>query len=149
MLTVLGWRCKGWGFTLKDVNDFRTDLFNSNASYSPNWKATYGKDGTGNIYKNENIIHLQATVNKVDVITGDGGFSVEGKENEQENLTFRLILCQFLVALMCLKPGGVFACKLFTTFLPYLWDLIYILTCHFSHFAIIKPHQSRPSNSER
>jgi len=35
------------------------------------------------------------------------GFSVEGEENIQEILSKRLYLCQFLCALMVLKPGQI------------------------------------------
>ncbi len=70
-------------------------------------------------------------------MTGDGGFSVRGtarrgsagrpwtkeqastgRENEQELLSRRLVLCQFLVAFATLRAGGTFVCKLFDTFLP-------------------------------
>ena len=34
------------------------------------------------------------------------GFSVDGQENIQEILSKRLYLCQFLAALMVLRPGG-------------------------------------------
>ena len=39
------------------------------------------------------------------------GFSVEGQENIQEILSKRLYLCQFLCALMNLRPGLYHMCK--------------------------------------
>lgn len=49
----------------------------------------------------------------------DGGFSVAGRENQQELLSRRLFLCQSAAALGALHAGGVFVCKLFDAFLPF------------------------------
>lgn len=51
-------------------------------------------------------------------------------------------------SLQCLLTGK-FVCKLFDTFLPFTVHLLLILKMHFTNFAIIKPNQSRPANSER
>lgn len=83
------------------------------------------------------------------MMMADGGFSVEGRENEQERLSQQLVLCQFVMALSVLRQGGVFVCKLFDTFLPVTVHCLLILKMHFTNFAIIKPNQSRPANSER
>lgn len=83
------------------------------------------------------------------VVTHPKGFSVEGDENNQETRSKQLILGQFLMAMMTLKKGGDFACKLFDVFTPFTVGLLYILFRHFEEFAIVKPFTSRPANSER
>ena len=80
---------------------------------------------------------------------GDGGFSVVGDENRQEYLSRQLILCQAIVALATLQPGGIFCLKLFDTHLPFTVHLLHVLRRHFKQFALLKPNQSRPANSER
>ena len=54
MLHVLKWRAKGFGFTLAGKLDFKTSKFNANAP-AHSFKAYYGKDGTGDITKNQNM----------------------------------------------------------------------------------------------
>lgn len=61
----------------------------------------------------------------------DGGFSVEGEENYQEERLKQLVLCQFTTALACVKQGGAFVCKVFDTFTPFVVGLVFILYRHF------------------
>ena len=83
------------------------------------------------------------------LLMGDGGFSVEGEENLQELHMKQLVLCQFLAALMNIKVGGVFVCKIFDCFTPFTVGCLYCIYRSFADFAIIKPVTSRPANSER
>ena len=80
---------------------------------------------------------------------GDGGFSVKGDENYQEDKLKQLVLCQFVTAMMVLREGGSFLCKVFDLFSPFSVALVYLLSLHFRRFAIVKPVTSRPANSER
>lgn len=155
MLTVLKWRVVMCGFTLRDgASDFTPHKFNRNAP-TQNFHAFYGADGTGDITRTENMLDYRAKIMSLShgkglhVVMGDGGFSVVKRENLQEYLSRQLVLCQFLTALMTLQKGGVFVCKLFDSFLPFTVDLLWILRKHFTHFALVKPNQSRPANSER
>jgi cap1 methyltransferase len=77
------------------------------------------------------------------------GFSVEGQENIQEVLSKRLYLCQFLAAMMILRPGGHFVCKLFDVFTPFSAGLVYLMYRAFHRVSLFKPVTSRPANSER
>lgn len=61
----------------------------------------------------------------------DGGFSVEGDENYQEEHLKQLVLCQFLIALSVVREGGKFVCKVFDLFTPFSAGLVYILYRHF------------------
>ena len=102
---------KGWGFTLKnDKDDWKLEKFNRESPHD-NFELNYGADGTGDITINENMLALRDAINRgtnnrgVALVTGDGGFCVDGVENSQEYLTQQLVLCQYLTALMCLRKG--------------------------------------------
>lgn len=74
---------------------------------------------------------------------------MEGQENIQEILSKQLYLCQCLVALMIVRPGGHFVTKLFDLFTPFSAGLIYLMYRCFDSISIFKPNSSRPANSER
>lgn len=147
------WESKGFGFTLKGENDFKLDDFFAGPpeTFQPN----YGIKDDGNIFIPDNLESFQAFVlantnNKgVHFMMADGGFSVDGAENLQEVLSKRLYLCQFLCALMILRPEGHFVCKLFDVFTRFSVGLIYLMYNAFEQVSIIKPVTSRPANSER
>ncbi|GIY57075.1 cap-specific mRNA [Caerostris extrusa] len=147
------WECKGFGFTLKNQNDFKLEDFF--AGPPETFEPYYGVDGDGNIYSPRNLRSFQEfvlsnTENKgVHFMMADGGFSVEGRENEQEILSKQLYLCQFLCSLLILRPGGHFVCKLFDLFTPFSVGLIYLMCMAFEKICIFKPNTSRPANSER
>ena len=79
----------------------------------------------------------------------DGGFSVKGDENFQEELLRRLVLSQFTTCLQCLAPGGSFVCKVFDMFTPFSRELFAVTSLLFERVCITKPYTSRPANSER
>ena len=70
-------------------------------------------------------------------------------QSHSQLLSQQLVLCQVIIGLSCLRQGGNFLSKLFNTFLPATIHSLYFLYLHFEEFAIIKPNQSRPANSER
>jgi len=154
MMTAKKWRAKGFGFTLKGSNDFKTQNFNCCAP-PHSFKAYYGVDGTGDVTNSENLrdyarhVWTETHGQGLHVMLADGGFSVAGKENYQELLSRQLVLCQFAAAIATLREGGVFVCKLFDTFLRFTVDCMYLMRLAFKDVAIIKPNQSRPANSER
>ena len=61
----------------------------------------------------------------------------------------QLYLCQCLVALSIVRPGGHFVCKLFDVFTPFSAGLVYLMYRAFKLVCIHKPNTSRPANSER
>lgn len=151
----LGYQTKGFGFSIKDpAIPFRIKDFNPKTS-PDNFVITYGKDGTGNIYSQDNIKCLTSLVKKethkgmCDLVTGDGGFSTDNDWNRQEMLTKRLILCEFITALCLLKKGGHFTTKVFDTVTTFTVDLYYIMSYFFKEVYICKPLQSRSMNSEK
>lgn len=102
-----------------------------------------GADGDGDIYKQENIDTFAEFVKSnsrglgVHFVMADGGFSVEGQENEQEILSKRLYLCQFLCAIAILRNGGHFVCKLFDMFTPFSVGLVFLMRKVFDQVSLI------------
>ncbi|GBM25579.1 Cap-specific mRNA (nucleoside-2'-O-)-methyltransferase 1, partial [Araneus ventricosus] len=147
------WECKGFGFTLKGQNDFKLEDFF--AGPPETFEPYYGEDGDGDIYSPRNLKSFQKFVRSntdgrgVHFMMADGGFSVEGRENEQEILSKRLYLCQFLCALLIVRKGGHFVCKLFDLFTAFSVGLVYLMCMAFEKICIFKPNTSRPANSER
>jgi len=147
-----GWEAKGFGFTLKNENDFKLKDFLAGSPVT--FEAHYGDFKDGDIYKPENLLSFRdyvriATNGGVHFAMADGGFSVKGHENIQEILSKRLYVCQFACALSILRTGGHFVCKLFDIFTIFSVGLIYLTYLCFDQIAIVKPNSSRPANSER
>lgn len=149
------WEARGFGFTLTGPNNFKLEEFL--AASTETFEPHYGKDpvdGNGDIYDPNNQIAFRNFVlanseSGVHFVMADGGFSVEGQENNQEILSKRLYLCQFLCALGILRTGGHFVCKLFDCFTSFSVGLIYLMHLCFDRVCIFKPNTSRPANSER
>jgi len=116
----------------------------------PNVIIETGEDGTGNLYNpvNFNYCMLQYG-NKMDIITGDGGFDFSIDFNKQEQLAFRLILSQVAYAIGMQKYNGTFILKFFDTFMKPSMDILYILAAFYENIHIIKPQTSRYANSEK
>lgn len=147
---------KGYGFTLKGACDFKLeDFFAAPSEMFEPYYGVKGVEGDGDIYIPDNLIAFRDFVLHgtdglgLHFMMADGGFSVEGQENIQEILSKRLYLCQFLAALMTLRPGGHFVCKLFDIFTQFSVGLVYLMYRAFDHVSIFKPVTSRPANSER
>ena len=109
-----------------------------------------GVDGTGNLYKPENLkLCMQKYQNSMDIITADGGFDFSIAFDKQENMAFRLIFSQVMFALTMQKYKGCFILKVFDIFLRPTIELIYMLSCFYDRVYIIKPNTSRVANSEK
>ncbi|EEB15816.1 conserved hypothetical protein [Pediculus humanus corporis] len=147
------WRAKGFGFTLRNENDFMLNEFC--AGPSETFDPHYGVRGDGDIYVPENIVSFRDHVlqhtdgNGVHFMMADGGVPIEENFNDQELICKKLYLCQCLVALMIVRTGGHFVVKLFDLFTPFSVGLVYLMYRSFQSVTIIKPNTSRPANSER
>ena len=141
---------KGFGITLREgTADWSTNVIDMNR-----FVISYGRDNTGDITDNNNIIAFEKTVKMyrkdgLDLVVADGGFSTEGKEEKQEFLTHRLLLCQVIIGLKTVKVGGNFVVKCFDTVTSLSGELIFILSTLFESICVFKPISSRPANSER
>lgn len=135
----------GYGITLRDTTlDWSTKFLDMNR-----FTAYYGPDNTGDLYVNwEHFINYVITQQPggVDLIMGDGGFEVEGRQ--QEFLSSRLYLTQALVGITCTKINGTFVLKLFDSVTTISAHILYVLAQCFERILIFKPISSRPANSE-
>ncbi|KAF0537303.1 FtsJ-domain-containing protein [Gigaspora margarita] len=150
-----GEKVYGWGITLTGDQDYDLNRFRPDTIVRNCFKPSYGADGTGNLYNEENIRHFANEVimgtkkEGADFVTADGGFDVRGREHLQEHHIKQLILCQIVTMFMTLKKNGDFVLKLFDVFTPFTAGMVWILYRHFEKICIIKPLPSRPANSER
>lgn len=140
-----------------------TLIDNTNTTEIPSWKKstafirnnpnviiTTGIDGTGNLYHLDNIKYLQMRFsNTMDLVTADGGFDFSVDYNSQEYLASRLIYSEILGALVTLRSGGTFICKIFDILNKLTIDFLYILQCKFKFIYVFKPKTSRIANSEK
>ncbi|KAI9273591.1 FtsJ-like methyltransferase-domain-containing protein [Sporodiniella umbellata] len=150
-----GETCSGYGITLKSDRDemnWHTEKFREDVPQK--LTLIHGVDGTGNLYKLENIKQVETMIAEgtdggVNLAVADGGFDFTGKESQQEQLAQKLLLCEIITMLSTLKSGGLFVCKFFDMFTPFTVDLVWLLYQLFEEVAITKPFSSRPANSER
>ncbi len=118
--------------------------------YNKHIEILKGKDGTGDLYNIDNIYDIMNNMKtKATIITGDGGFDFSNDFNQQESMSFPLLYCQSLAALLCQKKGGVFILKCFDTYQPKTLQLLYLLHKCYRNIYFVKPHTSRPANSEK
>ena len=119
----------------------------------PDIHITYGADGTGNLYHlvNQDAFTKISGVAAADLYTADGGFDFSADFNGQENTVQRLLIAEALAGLTTLKvaPHATMILKIFDTTHRATLDLLWLLSTVFDRTALIKPHTSRPANSER
>jgi len=141
------------GMTLIDGHNNKVPGWKKAEIFLQNNKNVYiekGADGTGNLYKPENLKKcMQTHQNSMDIITADGGFDFSIAFDKQENMAFRLIFSQIMFALTMQKYKGHFILKVFDIFLQPTLELIYLLSCFYERVYMIKPNTSRAANSEK
>lgn len=116
----------------------------------PNVIIETGADKTGNLISLDNFMHCVSKYkNKMNIITGDGGFDFSVDFNNQENMATQLILCEVYYALAMQKQGGTFILKIFDVFHKPTVDVLYLLCYYYNSVSIMKPHTSRIANSEK
>lgn len=81
------------------------------------------------------------------LVTADGAQEMDHDRLEEEHLP--LLYAQTDWALACLAKGGVMLIKFFEGMDIHTQSWIALLTTRFATVALIKPHTSRPTNSER
>jgi len=150
---------RGFGFTLKagagDADDWQCDEkdeWYDDLYKHPAWTALWGEDGTGDLLKTGNLEHCASMLahHQVMLCVADGGFSDKAiPPNQLELYFYRLFLGELLMAAYCLKPGGKFVCKLYTTFSTATAALLFLTTRLFDSVKIVKPMSSRTTGPER
>jgi hypothetical protein len=89
-------------------------------------------------------------VQKSQLVTGDGGFEIESKDrNDQELQNTPLLRGQLQQSYANLAPGGSMVVKMFDMFSQETCDLLWDCYLHFDKVYVIKPLGSRICNSEK
>jgi len=111
---------------------------------------SYGRDGTGDIYKTINQeSFIEEVGGKVNLFTADGGFDFSIDYSQQEKQIFKLLASSFLIAFQILAINGLCVIKLFDTYSESTRSLISLCGSCFKEYSLYKPATSRPCNSER
>jgi len=154
-------RLRGYGLTLRsgagDAGDWKSeekDDWYQELYSRPDWKAIWGRDGTGDLLKPGNVDHaasqLWTEAGGVFLCLADGGFSDDNiPANQLELYFYRLLLAELLMAIRCLRPGGRFVCKLYSAFSPSTAALLFLTTRMFESVRVVKPKSSRVAGIER
>jgi hypothetical protein len=91
---------------------------------------------------------LQVGDDKCHLITADGG--VDLNDNSTHELgNAKLFYTEILMALTNQDEGGVLIIKIYDIYYDLTLQLIYLLSAYYNHMVLIKPHTSRPTNSEK
>jgi len=155
---------EAFNYKRKNPNDiyYGMTLINDNSNI-PSWKKAshilnsnknikleYGASKNGDLFLKENLIYCNKKYAKsMDYITGDGGFDFSSDFNNQEDISFKLILSQVFYALIMQKKGGNFVLKIFDVFKIKTIEVIYLLCNLYENVFIFKPNTSRNANSEK
>ena len=145
-------RLLGFGMTLKDKHNGAPEGWYPDLLKSPQYFVTFGVDGTGDIYKPENVNAFASIVygRPLRLLVADGGFEVPFEvANFQEALSLRIAYAQWFCAVRCLQEGGSFVLKLFDSFTPFMRSMMFLTTVFFETTRVVKPLHSRVVNSER
>jgi 23S rRNA U2552 (ribose-2'-O)-methylase RlmE/FtsJ len=141
-----------YAITLKSVNkdipgwNKATNFLRKNQ----NVNITYGADNTGNIYKLENIKAFRSNFDgDAHLVTADGGFDFSFNFNKQEQMSYRIIFCEIVMALSIQQKGGHFVCKFFDMYTKITLSFLYLLVSLYDKVHVTKPLTSRPANSEK
>ena len=110
----------------------------------------YGKSNNGDLFNKHNIKYFAENYSEeMNYVTADGGFDFSTDFNNQEELSYKLILAQILYALIIQKKNGKFVLKIFDIFKYKTIELIYLLSIFYDLVFIYKPSTSRVANSEK
>lgn len=115
-----------------------------------NVKIMTGIKNNGNIIDIDNIKYIseRLKLNKVDLITADGGFNFDNQIT-QEYSTSLLIFSELLIALGSLKINGCYVYKIYDMNYKITLDILYLTILYFDDVFIFKPLTSRSGNSEK
>jgi len=169
-MSLMGENENGQGVNWK-LDHIRMESGSSSSSPSSSFEISTGVDGTGDVYKWENIASLCAVIANeqdkgsetettkadtakrkpgfVDLVVADGGFDEQRNSTQQETLAQKIVVSQAASAMELLRPGGTFVVKMFGCQTGEMRDLVRYLSMHFDCVAFLKPISSRPASAER
>ena len=113
-----------------------------------------GQDGTGDVYKWENVVSLQEQMRRdghvggAHLVVADGGIDAQRDIDDQEGLTQKLLVCEVTAALACLRPGGTLVLKMFGCQTSTIKCMMTEIQKVFRHIHMFKPVSSRPASAE-
>lgn len=158
----------GYGMSLigvneqgKGINWKMKNLLKESRNASSRYRVCTGVDGTGDIYKWNNVTYFQDIIRKnlqsstkeecgnVHLVVADGGFDAQRDCEDQEHIAQKLIVCEIAAALLLLKEGGNFVIKMFGFQTPIIKAVMDYLFFAFKDMIVIKPISSRPASAER
>jgi cap1 methyltransferase len=153
--------CQGYGMSLGGVNEHGRGLtwklsegtFRKKGTHCRYSRCT-GKDGTGDIYNQENVdfmkLMMQAHGNdEADLVVADGGFDAQRDCEDQESLSQKLIVCEVAASLSCLRKGGTMVLKMFGAQTEVIRCVMAEIGLAFRDVLLTKPISSRPASAER
>ena len=160
--------CRGYGMSLKGSNEhgrgiqwkLAPEVSETNGGVQTKYLICHGMDGTGDIYKWENVISMQHAIEtdlcysgisqqKVNLVLADGGMDVQRDSECQEELAQKLVVCQVAAGLFLLQQEGTLIVKMFGFQTLVLKSLMRNLFEGFDQITVLKPISSRPASSER
>lgn len=158
--------CLGYGMSLQGSNEHGRGvawklhhLVHSNEGTFTQYRVCNGNDGTGDIYRWENVEELRREIlsdssladegGKVHLVVADGGFDAQRDSEYQEEISQKMVVCQASAALFLLQKGGTFVMKMFGFQTDTIRSLMKSLFNVFGKIQVIKPISSRPASAER
>ena len=135
----------------------------SDGSFETNYRVCNGADGTGDIYKWENVLALATTIqgelqasgvvadksNNAHLVVSDGGFDAQRDSEYQEELARKLVISEMAAGVYLLRTGGTLIIKMFGFQTASIRTAMQSLYDMFSELQVLKPISSRPASSER
>jgi cap1 methyltransferase len=82
-------------------------------------------------------------------VVADGGFDAQRESECQEQLSQKLVICEFAAGLELLSEGGTMLVKLFGCQTECIRRAMRFMYAHFERIQEIKPVSSRPASQER
>ena len=155
--------CKKNNINTKKIFFFGLSVLNEKKYSIPTWKIknkhlqNYNiqlnnkNDNIGDIYNYQDVLKYinLVSLNSCNIITCDGGFDINGDYENQEKLLNKLLLCETFLVLKLQKNLGKCIIKCFDLLSIDSIKIIYILSLFYNDISFIKPHTSRPANSEK
>jgi cap1 methyltransferase len=159
--------CRGYGMSLFGTNEHGVgttwkldDTTEQEWPVKLNYRISGGSDGTGDIYKWENVIALSDGIQydvqsaglpqqKVHLVVADGGFDAQRDSECQEELAQKMVLCEIAAGLHLLQHGGRLIVKMFGFQTSSMRTAMKSLYYCFNDIVVLKPISSRPASSER
>ena len=140
------WTANSYRELYDSSSNYLVDTYGLIKTYPEQWN--WGVDGDGDITSSNNIRSFGLD-DKSQLATGDVKYVPYKMDySKEENINIPVVFGQFLSSLWVLKKDGILINKMFTIYEPATICMIYIGTCVFEEFQIVKPATSRPANTE-